>query len=112
MVYRGTYFAEKITFSPEDEICSTYAVELCKGMEGNDFCVIVETDDYDYIWDFVTNDSSDYERVKFNIMDAMFNIETLDEFVEVLDNIFTDGFSDILVEDECNECCGCCNCCC
>lgn len=112
MIYRGTYFAERITFSPEDEICNTYTVELCKGLERNDFCVLIETDEYDYIWEFETDDASDYERVKFNIMDAMFNVETFGEFVEVLDDIFTDGFADILVDDECDECCGCCDCCC
>ena len=112
MIYRGTYFSEKITFSPEDEICSTYAVELCKGAERNDFCVIIEADDCDYVWEFETNDASDYERVKFNIMDTMFTVETLDEFVEILDDIFTEGFGDILVEDECCECCECCGGCC
>jgi hypothetical protein len=114
MIYRGTYKSERITFGSEDEICSNYAVELCKGMERNDFCVIVETDAYDCIWEFETDDASDYERVKFNIMEVMFEVETLDEFIDVLDDIFTDGFADILVDDEgdCDECCGCCECCC
>jgi hypothetical protein len=44
----------------------------------------------------------------------MFEVETLDEFIDVLDDMFTDGFADILVDDEgdCDECCGCCECCC
>ena len=114
MIYRGTYFSERITFSPEDEVCNTYTVELCKGAERGDFCVLIEVGDYDYIWEFETDDASDYERVKFNIMSAMFEVETLYEFIDVLDDIFTDGFADILVDDEgdCDECFGCCECCC
>ena len=112
MIYTGTYKSEKITFKSEDMMCEDYAVELCKDAEDGSFCVVIEGDGYDWIWEFATDSASDYERVKFTIMEIMFESESIDELVEALDDIFTDGFADILVDDECGECCGCCDCCC
>jgi hypothetical protein len=112
MIYRGTYKSETITFSPEDEMCRECAVELYKSAESGHFCVMINDCDYDWVWEFETDSVSDYERIKFNIMEIMFESETIDEFVAVLDDVFTDGFADILIDDECGECCGCCDCCC
>lgn len=111
MIYRGTYKSEKITFNPEDMMCEDCAVELCKSAEDGSFCVMLDCGEYDWVWEFVTDSASDYERIKFTIMEVMFEAETIDEFAGTLDDIFTDGFADILVEDECDKCYGCCDCC-
>ena len=100
MIYHGTITTESIVVHPYDNGHIYQAVELTKHADVNEFSVRLDDGDDTWTWSFSLTNNSDYERVKFNIMDAIFEVEDMAELAEVLDEIFTDGFADILVEDD------------
>lgn len=111
MVYDNSHLVEQIAVRPNDSLKETHFIELTR--IGNDpvFFVTCSFYDKDYSWEFETFSISDYERVKFNILNAVFECDTMYELMDMLDEIFTDGFSDILVDytNECEiKCCGDC----
>lgn len=107
MRYCQTINKECIAVHPLDDIYNTQYVELIKYGDAPMFAVYVDDGNDEWLWEFDMYTPSDYERVKMNIFDAIFECETMPELVEALDAIFRDGFGDILIEDECNGCMGC-----
>ena len=99
MIYRNTINIERISLSPLDNINSTQFVELVKFGDVATFGVLAN----ECFWEFDMSEPSDYERVKMNIYDAIFECDTMDELCEALNAIFEDGFATILVSDE-NDC--------
>ena len=96
MVYRDSDFSERIYLCSAGESASIHYIEITR--YGSIF--VVETCcTPGWSYTFRTNDLSDYERVKFNIMDAIFESESLDELLDSLSDTFTDGFANILIED-------------
>ncbi len=110
MVYNGTGLAEFIMIRPMDEMDKVYQIELAK-MPGEPTFVVVCDYDEDWGYEFYLENNSDYERIKFNIMNAIFECDNMEELLGVLSEIFEDGFEDILVDDcDCDGSCENCNC--
>lgn len=111
MRYGGTENVEMIYFSPMDALNETHFITMQKVFDEPVFCVSCCCDD-DWFYAFSFEDNTTYERVKFNIMDAIFNCETTNELLDYLDEVFTEGFDDVLIydDDEDDECCGMCIC--
>ena len=102
MMYRGSSFVEMIAFCPAGEPQNTHYIEMRKGdgMFTVSYCC-----DPDWCYGFYMDNQSDYERVKFNIMDAIFECEDTEELLDNLNEVFQDGFADILIDDEYNNDC-------
>lgn len=111
MIYHGSYQTETIVIHPMDGIKETHFIELIKESDEPKFYVHCNSYGEDHVWEFWMHGISDYERVKFNIMNAIFECNTMEELMEMLDNIFNDGFADILIDgEECTSDCEHCEC--
>lgn len=107
MIYCKTNKVEQIAVHPLDNINTTHYVELIQYGDAPMFAVWMGDSEGEWIWEFETLTPSDYERVKMNIFDAIFECDTMLELAEAFDAIFREGFADILIVDECDECEGC-----
>ena len=94
MVYRKTIHAEQINYCPAGESDNMHYIQIEKwdGFFKVGFCCEPERE---YV--FRLKDHSDYERVKFNIMEAVFECDNSEELMDYLEDIFEDGFADILI---------------
>ena len=135
MIYRQTINVERIALSPLDNVDLVQFVDLVKFGDAATFAVSIANKEDDWYWEFDMSEPSDYERVKMNLYDAIFECDTVEEFGEALDALFEDGFDEILIycnrdeEEDCEECemeekweedeyednedcpeCGCCKC--
>lgn len=108
MIYCQTINKECIVVHPLDNINDTQYVELIKYGNAPMFAVCVDDGEDEWIWEFEMFNPSDYDRVKMNIFDAVFECDTMIELAVALDSIFKDSFEDILIVDECSGCEGCC----
>lgn len=112
MIYCRTMNTEQIAVHPMDNMKDTRYVNLIKAGDIPRFLVAVEVngDDDMYCWEFDMTNLSDYERVKLNIFDTIFECDTMIDLVKELNDIFHDGFENILIEDDeeepssCNYC--------
>ena len=100
MIYCQTTNTECIAVHPMDNMKNTQFIELVK--HGNEPCfsVIIDVDNCLWTWEFSNVCPSDYERVKLNIFDSLFECDTMYELAHVLDAVFHDGFECILIEDD------------
>ena len=110
MIYCQTINKECIAVHPLNDINNTQFVELIKDGGIPMFSVWMDDGEDEWLWEFEMYSPSDYERVKMNIFDAIYECDTMLELAEALDAIFEDGFGDILIVDECDgcECCSKC----
>ena len=110
MNYYGTYNTEGIVVCPEDDLEDTHVITLTKAYDKAEFTVNICCYD-DWEWKFSLSSPTNYEMVKFMIIDAAFECENMDELIAKLDEIFEENFSDVVInEDKCNEhCCENCN---
>ena len=108
MIYHGTSVHEIIQFHAIGE-SDLHCIELIKAADEPTFSVICCCDP-EWYYEFYMENNSDYERVKFAIMDAMFEYYSVDELLDELSDIFEDCFEDILVEDVCDGDCEHCEC--
>lgn len=99
MVYRGSSFIEMIAMCPEGASEETHFIEMQKG---DSMFQVTYCCDPDWCYRFYFNSQSDYERVKFNVMNQIFECDDTEELLGKLSYIFEDEFADILIED-CNE---------
>ena len=108
MIYTGTSVAEFININDNGR---TYFIEMAKMFDEPIFMVCSDYDE-NWFYEFYMENNSDYERVKFNIMSAIFECENMDGVIKTLNEVFEDGFSDILVkyECDCDGSCEHCNC--
>lgn len=110
MIYCQTINAERIAVHPLNDMSNTQWVELIKYGDIPMFAVYVDDGEDEWYWEFDMSNPSDYERVKMNVFDAIYECNTMFEFAEALDDIFVNVFAEILIDDEC-DCCGCCGAC-
>lgn len=121
MVYRGTDCTERINMSPMDRMNFTQWIEMRRFAASHELEVFL-CDDYGnrreaWSWWFNLDKPMTYEQIKHNIMENMFECDTMDELAEVLGEVFEDGFGDVLMNDERDDCecdcdtCDCCGCC-
>ena len=106
MIYTGTGMAEFINVHDGNR---NYTIELAKMPNEPTFVVMCDYDD-DWGYEFYMENNSDYERIKYSVMDALWECDSMDELLDVLSEVFEDGFADILVEDECDCETGCKHC--
>ena len=104
MIYCQTINKECIAVHPLDDINDTQFVEFIKYGNTPMFAVWMDDGEYEWVWEFEMSNPSDYERVKMNTFDAIFECDTMLELSEALDAIYKNDFEDILVVDECDEC--------
>jgi hypothetical protein len=103
MVYKGTEMVEVIKIlSLEDEI-EDHFIELHKCADEPAFYATCCCDE-DWFYAFYIENNSDYERVKFSIMNAVFECDDMNDLLETLRETFEDGFSDILMRENCKDC--------
>ena len=95
MVYRKTVFAEQIKYCPAGENDNTHYVQIEKR---DRFFVVGFCCDTEREYRFRLESESDYERVKFNIMEAIFKCDDPEELMDYLENVFDDGFASILID--------------
>ena len=100
MLYCQTIVSEKIAVHPMDDVNNTQYVELIKCGNEPLFIVCVYDGEDEWFWEFDMTCPSDYERVKLNIFDMIDGCDTMHELVHVLDEIFHEGFSSIMIDDE------------
>ena len=109
MIYRGTNFTERIQMSPMDRMKTTQWIEMRRFAKSNELEVFL-CDDYGnkrnvWSWWFELDEPMTYEQIKFNILEHMFECDTMDELAEVLSEVFEDGFAGVLMDDEeCGKC--------
>ena len=106
MVYRGTNKTETIWFSQVGDLGDVHYVELITPDDESVFYVTTCCNE-DWMWAFNMDGASNYEMVKYVIMDAALKCDNAGDLLDMLDDIFADEFEDILVEDN-NDCCGHC----
>ena len=104
MVYCDTEKIERIWFAPESNEDDLHCFEMCKS--GAKCYVTIDGDD-DWMWVFKLDDSTNYEVVKYTIMDAMFKSCCVDRLKDNLDIAFEDCFAEILADDDCDAECEC-----
>lgn len=99
---------ERIMIHEADDLDSQHYIDLVMSKDDATFAVTCCCYD-EWFYEFMYS-KTDYERIKFNIVDAIFACDDMDELISVLDDIFQDGFDDIIVDSsECLECCGDCD---
>ena len=106
MVYHGTSMSESILFHPIGNHNQVHFVEITKAATKPTFFVTCCCDE-EWFYEFYMDNNSDYERVKMAIMEAIVDCDSVYDLMDELSEIFEDGFTDILVEDDCDDDCGC-----
>lgn len=101
MVCYGVSVTEKLIACYDDGM-EMHFVTMTKHADMPIFSVSCCCDD-DWYYEFYLENNTDYERVKFNILSAIFECEDMDSLMRALSETFENGFADILVKDEC-EC--------
>lgn len=113
MIYHGTSNTETIWLGPENDLNEIHYIEMCKADDEPVFYVTTCCND-DWVWAFKLDASSNYEMIKFTIIDTAFDCCCINNLLDALDEIFAEDFADILVDNEdkceCDEdCCEQCN---
>lgn len=106
MMYRGSMFIERIGFCPDGNPKNTHFIEMCKG---DGIFTVAFCCNLDWHYEFAFDNVSDYERVKYNVMEQIFECDSIEELLDQLSEIFEDGF-DIITEDENDVECANCEC--
>ena len=104
MVYHGSDLVEIIQVHPMDDLKATHYINLVKSADTPTFYVTCCCDD-EWGYEFYLENNADYERVKFNIMEAIFECEDVVELLDELRDMFEDNFADILIGDVCDDDC-------
>ena len=108
MILCGFGNLERIMIHEADDLDSQHYIDLVMSKDESTFAVTCCCYD-EWFYEFLYS-KTDYERIKFNIVDSIFACDDMDELISVLDDIFQDGFEDIIIESsECLECCGDCD---
>ena len=102
MTYCGTSVTETIMIHENGDPTACHYIEMSKSAVRPTFFVSCCCYD-DWGYEFSMKNPSDYDRVKFNIMQSICESKDMDELLEMLSEIFEDGFSDILIQEEHEE---------
>ena len=108
MIYDGTIEIEAMMAHPEDNPDAVYSVKMRKSAEENIFYVYSDYDE-DFEYAFWLDGTTNYEVVKFTIMDTLISFASWDEALQVLENDFMTSLRQILVQcdgdcENCNLC--------
>jgi hypothetical protein len=86
MVFCGVYEEENLVVHPMDDLDSSHYISIIKAKEEPIFYVTCCCDE-DWIWEFEYT-RSEYERIKYLIMDAICVCDTMDELMDTLTEDF------------------------
>lgn len=100
MLYYGVDSTERFIVCGENENEANY-VEMVKHADAPVFSVSCCCDE-EWCYDFNMVNNTEYERVKFQILNSIFECEDMDSLMKDLSEIFEDGFGEILVKNECD----------
>ena len=111
MIYYGTDKIEVVYFYLNDE-SQRHFITMEQDSDENIFYVRTCCNvDWEWKFEYTT---SNYEMIKHAILDAIFDSEDMHDLLYILDEIFEEGFNEIVIFDECdcdceNGCnhCGC-----
>ena len=111
MVYIGTYTTEVIAFHVAGNYEDPHYIELQKHCELSTFRATCCCDEK-WVYEFDMSNPSNYELVKFNIMETIFRCEDMDELLTALSRVFEEGFANILIKNghNCDGNCENCTC--
>jgi len=110
MFYVGTNMTETIWLGTDD-LKNVNCIELTKVDDESIFYVTASCNE-DWVWAFWMDGLSNYEMIKYTIMDTAFECHNMNELMDTLDEIFAEDFADILADEDedCDEdCCEKCN---
>ena len=107
MIYCQTINKECIVVHPLNDVNDTQYIELVKYGDAPILAVWFDNGGREWLWEFDISNSSDYERIKLSIFGVVFDCNTMLELAQTLDEIFNDGFKNILIKDKCDSCDGC-----
>ena len=108
MVYGGTGALERIWIHDND-LEEAHWIDMEMFDEDAVFYVTCCCDE-NFVWAFYYS-KSDYERIKFVIMDTIDECDDMEELLDALEEIFVEDFEDIIVDKDDFDCdCDCENC--
>ena len=102
MTYCGTSVTETILVHDDGNHDVNHAIELTRCSYSSEFLVSYCGDECWY-YEFSMKDPSDYERIKFCIMENVYKCRNMPSLIENLNNIFENYFADILIQEERKE---------
>ena len=103
MVLHGIYATERI------ECDGGHFIELTKSADKPTFFVTCCCD-LEWGYEFVMESNSDYEQIKWNVINAIMDCDTMAELLDELSDVFEADFADMIVDDECEfDCDGDCD---
>lgn len=86
MVFNGSANVEQFYFHPVGKHNEAHCVEMIINIDSPTFTVTCCCID-DWKWDFWYSKTS-YEQIRFNIMDAIFESENMEELLNYLNEVF------------------------
>lgn len=93
----GVYDTERIVVHPEDAPHTSHYIDITKDKNDPAFYV-TQCCDEEWVWKFWYS-KTNYEVVKFLIMDCIAECETMEEFIDALDEVFEEDCADIVYEE-------------
>jgi len=97
MLLCGTYETEKIMVHPDDNPHSSHYIAITKDKDEPMFFVTSCCND-EWIWEFVYT-KTNYEIVKFLIMDCITECGTMGELIDALDAVFEEDCVEMLYNE-------------
>lgn len=94
MIYHGTTNTETIIVHPFDDETDVQFIDIVTDAETSLLYVNIG----ECSWEFMMRSLSDYEWIKFTIMEVIQTVENMEELVSELNEVFVENFEDILVE--------------
>jgi predicted RNase H-like HicB family nuclease len=104
MIYCGSNEVEQIKIHPDNAPHESHYVSITKDKDEPKFSVTICCN-VEWSWDFWYS-KTNYDVVKYLIMDCVFAAETMEELVDMLDEAFEEYCLEITFDDD--ECCGDC----
>lgn len=106
MIFCGSYEVENLVVHPSNNLNEAHCIEITKYKDAPIFSVTYCCDD-EWIWEFMYN-KTNYEVVKYLIMDSIVECDTMEELIDMLDEVFEIECDHMICEGaeyDC-ECCG------
>ena len=98
MIFCGNVNAERLIVQPDDNPHSSHYINIVTDKDDPVFYVTCCCDE-DWGWKFWYS-KTNYEVVKYIIMDCIIASETMDELIDALDEIFEEEYKNILFEED------------
>lgn len=94
----GITSVEIIEMNPMDDLNTVHWVALEKASDDMTVSVYTCCDD-EWGYKFKLENNFDYDRIKYNIMEMMFECETMKELLDELGDLFENGFGEMIVSE-------------